>query len=146
MPTLGRAWPHLALLILLALPQGFSASAPLPQPQNPPSAATSPAAAPRGDFYVLTFIDVLGQYESPANALCRQYIADSRSDTGLVRLQALAQTDGRQNHIMLFAEWKSRKNFEGHQAMAHTKRFREQLLPYLGAPFDERYSYEIPAN
>ncbi len=145
MPTRARAWPHLALLILLALPQGFSASAPLPKPQNAPPAA-APAAAPQGDFYVLTFIDVLGQYQSPADALCREYIASSHSDAGLVRFQALEQADGRANHIMLFEEWKSRKNFEAHQSLAHTKKFREQLLPYLGAPFDERYSYEIPAN
>jgi quinol monooxygenase YgiN len=145
MPTLGRAWPHLALVILLALPQGFSGATPLPKPQNAPPAA-APAAAPQGDFYVLTFIDVLGQFQSPADVLCRQYIANSHSDAGLVRFQALEQTDGRANHIMLFEEWKSRKNFEAHQALAHTKKFREQLLPYLGAPFDERYSYEIPAN
>lgn len=114
MRALHQAWPGLALLVLLllTLPQGFSAAA--RQPQTPPAApAAAPAAVPgntpRGNFYVLTFIDVLGQYQPQADVLCRQYIAASRSDAGGVRFQALAQTDGRENHIMLFGEWKSGK-------------------------------------
>jgi len=78
-------------------------------------------------------------------ALCKQYEIASRTDPGLVRSEVLAQTYGRENHIMLLVVWKTQKDYENNIGQAHTKTFREKLLPYWGAPFDERVSHLVPA-
>jgi len=142
MHTLRRTWPCLVLLALLTVSQGFSGAA--HPPQTAP--ATPPVRLPQGNLYVLTFIDVLPQYTEGTEAVCRKYIAASRNDPGLLRFEALEQTAGRPNHLMLLAVWKTEKDFQTHEGKAYTKKFREQLLPYLGAPFDERLSYVIPPN
>jgi quinol monooxygenase YgiN len=130
-----RIWPCLIFMALAFAwgTQGFA---------HPPQATASPK--PAADLYVLTFIDVLPQFAAPATALARQYESASLRDAGLVRFEVLAQQNGRENHITLLVVWRTQKAFEAHEAMAHTKEFREKLLPMLGSPFDERLNEIVP--
>jgi quinol monooxygenase YgiN len=104
-----------------------------------------PAPKPAGNLYVTAFIDVQPDYTAATTMLVQQYLAASRHDTGLMRFEALRQ-DGRENHVTLIAVWKSKEDFAKHEGAAYRKAFRDKLLPYLGAPYDERLSWVIPGT
>lgn len=128
----------LAVLVLA----GTIAPLPLAGQASQSAAATSLVNPPLGgNLYITTFIDVLPQYTGTTLAMCKEYAAASRSDPGLVRFEVLAQAFNRENHIMLIVVWKTQKDYDNHIGQEHTKKFREKLLPYLGAPFDERVSH-----
>jgi len=66
-----------------------------------------------------------------------QYVLESRKDKGAVRVEAYIQVS-RINHLTLVEVWENRQALEAHEAAAHTKKFREQIDPLLGSPYDER--------
>jgi quinol monooxygenase YgiN len=148
MCAIKRISPWLALLILASLAAAFPVATAFSfprqasQPANPAPLLNPPLG---GNLYITTFIDILPQFTEMTFALCKQYEIASRTDPGLVRFEVLAQTYGRENHIMLLVVWKTQKDYENNIGQAHTKTFREKLLPYLGAPFDERVSHLVPA-
>jgi quinol monooxygenase YgiN len=148
MCAIKRISPRLLLVILVALAAAFPGAAAFSsprqasQPPNPPPPLLNPPLG--GDLYVTTFIDILPRFIEMTFALCKQYEVASRTDPGFVRFEVLAQTYGRENHITLLAVWKTQKDYENHIGQAHTKMFREKMLPYLGAPFDERVSHLVP--
>lgn len=128
-------------LVLLGF-AGAVVSPPIDGQASQPAAAVPLVNPPLGgNLYITTFIDVLPQYTGTALALCKEYAAASRNDPGLVRFEVLAQAFNRENHIMLIVVWKTQKDYDNHVGRAHTKTFRGKLLPYLGAPFDERVSH-----
>ncbi len=135
MDTLKRKSSRLACvalaLIVVALPA-------IARPQQP-------APKPVGSLYVTTFIDVLPDYTAMTTTLIQQYFAASKHDTGLVRFEALRQ-DGRENHMTLIEVWKTKEDFVKHEGEFDTKMFREKLLPYLGAPYDERLNWVMPGT
>ena len=58
-----------------------------------------------------------------------------------MRSECLAQTN-RANHFMLQEVWQNTAAFEKHEEAQHTKDFRAQTQPMLGAPFDERLLFK----
>jgi quinol monooxygenase YgiN len=89
------------------------------------------------ELYVVTHIDVTPNYAADTAKAVAQFAVDSRKDAGSVRFEALRSTD-RMNHFELVEVWRSKQDFEAHEAQGHTKRFREKIQPSLGSPFDER--------
>jgi quinol monooxygenase YgiN len=89
------------------------------------------------ELYVVTHIDVTPNYAAETAKQVAQFAVDSRKDRGLVRFEALRSTE-RMNHFELVEVWRSRQDFEAHEAQEHTKQFREKVQPGLGSPFDER--------
>jgi len=102
-----------------------------------PFAAASQAQAPGDKLYVVTHVDLTPNYVEDGTKLLQQFAAESRHDPGVVRFELL-EDNGRHNHFTLVEVWENSKVFEGHEAAAHTKNFREKLQPMLGSPFDER--------
>ncbi len=98
--------------------------------------AQEPAMQAR--IYVVTHVDVLPQAPvSAATILLKEYAADSRKESGAVRIEVYAQIS-RLNHFSVVEVWKDQHAFDAHEAAAHTKQFRDQIQPMLGSPFDER--------
>ena len=94
---------------------------------------------PEQYVYVVTHVDISG---TPAvfaagTRLLKEFSAESRKDPGVVRFELLIQT-GRLNHFTILEVWRTREAFEAHTAAEHTKRFRLDIQPMLGSPFDER--------
>jgi quinol monooxygenase YgiN len=89
------------------------------------------------NVYVVSHIDVTPDHSADTAKLLQQFAADSRKDAGSVRFEVMVQ-DGRPNHFTIVEIWRTREAFEAHSALEHTKRFRDQLHPFLGSPFDER--------
>jgi quinol monooxygenase YgiN len=90
-----------------------------------------------GRIYVVTHVDIVPTQKAAGTKLVQQYVADTRKDPGLVRIEAGSEIS-RDNHISIEEVWESRKAFDDHVAAAHTRQFRQQLDPMLGSPYDER--------
>jgi quinol monooxygenase YgiN len=90
-----------------------------------------------GRIYVVTHVDIIPPQKAAGTKLVQQYVADTRKDPGLVRIEAGAEIS-RDNHISIEEVWENRKAYDEHVAAAHTRQFRQQLDPMLGSPYDER--------
>lgn len=101
------------------------------------SHALAQEAATSGKIYVVAHVDIIPPETAAGTRLVQQYVADSRKDKGLVRIESYAQI-ARLNHISIVEVWQSQKDFDEHVAAAHTRQFRQQIDPKLGSPYDER--------
>jgi quinol monooxygenase YgiN len=125
MDQLHRLSPVLALIGLALTSPGFA--------QN--------ASAPAGPVYVVTHVDILGPANTEkAKPMLRQFISDSRKDSGNVRFEMLQQ-DGRVNHFTIVEVWQTRQAYDAHNAAEHTRQFREKVQPILGSPWDDVMLY-----
>ena len=95
------------------------------------------AQAKEKELYVVTHIDVTPNYAAETAKQVAQLAIDSRKDPGSVRFEVLRSVD-RMNHFEVVEVWRTRADFETHEAAEHTRRFREKIQPGLGSPFDER--------
>ena len=101
--------------------------------------ALAPQAAPGGRIvYAITHIDVIPPSIGPALPLLSRMAEDGRKDTGNGRLEILQQLAPTINHFTVVEIWSNKRQLEAHQAAPQTIRFREQLQPAIGAPYDER--------
>lgn len=94
-------------------------------------------------LYVVAHVDVIPRFAAEGAVLLRQFAEQARNDAGAVRYEVL-QESSRPNHFTVVAVWSSRDAFDRHTAADHTRRFREQLHPMLGSPFDERLHQMLP--
>jgi quinol monooxygenase YgiN len=88
-------------------------------------------------IYVVTHVDIIPPQKDAGTKLVKQYVADTRKDPGLVRIDGSSEV-ARGNHISIVEVWQNRKAFDEHVAAEHTRQFRQQLDPMLGSPYDER--------
>jgi len=96
-----------------------------------------------GMVYTVTHVDVPPPRKDETEVLLTVQAVRSRTDDGNVRYDVFQQNPPRTNHFTVFAVWKDEASFLLHQAAPHTREFREELGPKLGAPYDERL-YSIP--
>jgi quinol monooxygenase YgiN len=94
-------------------------------------------------LYVATFIDLMPPGLDAGTAAIKQYVRDTRKEPGIKRCEAVAQIDGRANHLMLLEVWQDEAAFRKHEAAAHTRDFRTKMQPLIGAPFDEREHFLV---
>ena len=120
-----------AILVLMAVAATGAA-----RPQG--SASKSPAP-----LYVATFVDLMPQNKEPGTAAIRDYVTATRREPGIIRVEAIAQVGGRDNHLVIFEVWKDQKTFDRHEASASTRDFRSRLQPLIGAPFDQRLHFLV---
>lgn len=99
--------------------------------------ALAQEAASHDRIYVVTHVDLIPPQKDPGTKLVQQYVADTRKDPGVVRIEAGSEIS-RANHISIVEVWRDRKSFDEHLAAAHTRQFRQQVDPMLGSPYDER--------
>ena len=121
-----RRWTYVFLSVLL-IPAAFAFA----------RHSLAQESAPSGKIYVVTHVDIIPPETAAGTKLVQQYVADSRKEKGLVRIEFFAQIS-RLNHISIVEVWQSQKDFDEHVAAAHTRQFRQQLDPKLGSPYDER--------
>ena len=90
-----------------------------------------------GSVYVLTHVDLIGAKKDEGLAAIRQLSIDSAQDAGVLRYDVLQQ-GSRPNHLTLVEVWRGRTPLEKHEVAAHTRKFREALLPMSGSLYDQR--------
>jgi quinol monooxygenase YgiN len=99
--------------------------------------AQSQEASMHDRIYIVTHVDSVPTQVASSTKLLKQYAADTRKEPGAVRVEVLTQIS-RPNHFTIVEVWKDKQAYEAHEAAAHTRKFREEMLPLLGSPFDER--------
>jgi quinol monooxygenase YgiN len=90
-----------------------------------------------GSVYVLTHVDLIGAKKDDGLAAIKQLSNDSAQDTGILRYDVLQQGN-RPNHLTVVEVWRGKGALEKHEAAAHTRKFRELLLPMSGSLYDQR--------
>ena len=90
-----------------------------------------------GSVYVLTHVDLIGAKKDEGLAAIKQLSIDSAQDTGILRYNVLQQSN-RPNHLTMVEVWRGRAALENHEVAAHTRKFREVLLPMSGSLYDQR--------
>ena len=91
----------------------------------------------RGSVYVLTHVDLIGAKKDEGLAAIKQLSIDSAQDAGILRYDLLQQGN-RPNHLTLVEVWRGTADQEKHEVAAHTRKFREALLPMSGSLYDQR--------
>jgi quinol monooxygenase YgiN len=91
----------------------------------------------REKIYVVTHVDVVPTEAAAGTKLLKQYAEESRKDKGAVRVEVYIQIS-RINHFSVVEVWENRQALDAHESAPHTKKFREQIDPLLGSPYDER--------
>ena len=93
-------------------------------------------------IYVVSHVDIIPPEAAAGTKLVQQYVADTRKDKGIVRVEAGSEIS-RGNHISIVEVWQNQKAFDEHVAAAHTRQFRQQIDPKLGSPYDERLHHSL---
>ena len=92
----------------------------------------------RDAIYVLTHVDVVPPSKDDCMALLKTMSVDTPKDSGNISYSVLQQAN-RPNHFTVTEVWANRKGLDAHATAAHTRAFREKLLPMAGALYDERF-------
>lgn len=99
--------------------------------------AVAPARGTAGGsaVSVISHVDVA---PNPAVAPMLAKLAQaSRQEPGNLRFDVLQHTM-RANHFTVIETWRDQAALDAHVAAAHTKQYRDDLLPLTGSPLDER--------
>lgn len=91
----------------------------------------------RAAIWLVTHVDVPPPSKDACIAELKTLTEASRKDPGNLMFEPVQQTN-RPNHFTLVEVWKDRKAFDFHSTAEHTRRFRANLGPMLGAPYDDR--------
>ena len=111
-----------ALLVLLCSTAGLHSQQP---------------AVGEAEVYVVAHGDVVPSSAAAASTLLKAYAASCLQVPGAQRFEVMREA-GRPNHFTLVEVWQSEAARQAHEESAATRRFRDQLQPLLGSPFDER--------
>ncbi len=87
--------------------------------------------------YAVTHVDITPPKKDDGIAALQQLAGPSRMDAGNLRYEVWQQ-NSRPNHFTLVEIWKDHAALEGHEVAAHTRRFRDSLLPMSGSLYDQR--------
>jgi quinol monooxygenase YgiN len=90
-----------------------------------------------GAIYVVTHVDVIPPGKDDAMAALKIMSADTANDPGNISYEVLQQVN-RANHFTVVEAWTNRKAVDAHAMAAHTRAFRDKLVPFAGALYDER--------
>ena len=98
----------------------------------------APLREGRGTVYTVTHIDVPGTSRDAALRSMEQVIDRSRNDPGNVRFDLVHQKN-RTNHFTAIEAWADQKSGDAHELAQHTRTFRREITPLLGALYDQRW-------
>ena len=89
-------------------------------------------------IFVITHVDIDPQFvPEPAVPVLDTFVSDSASDPGVQTFALLSQA-GTANHFQLIEVFANRQAFNAHVSAQHTLDFRNDIQPFIGAPYDER--------
>ena len=88
-------------------------------------------------IFVITHVDVDPQFVDQALPVLDTFVSDSASDPGVQTFALLSQSPTT-NHFHLVEVFANQQAFDAHVSVQHTLDFRNDLQPFIGAPYDER--------
>jgi quinol monooxygenase YgiN len=98
---------------------------------------TAGAPASKDAIYVITHVDVTGQFKDDAIVMMKKLAAESRREPGVERFDIWQQSN-RLNHFTTVEVWKDKPALDAHGLVASTRDFRENVGRMLGALYDDR--------
>jgi quinol monooxygenase YgiN len=105
------------------------------RPYKTISVAAARGTAGSGAVSVISHVDVA---PNPAVAPMLTRLAQaSRQEPGNLRFDVLQHTM-RANHFTVIETWRDQAALDAHATAAHTKQYRDDVLPLTGSPLDER--------
>src|SRR6266481_369392 len=97
-------------------------------------------------IFVITHVDIDPQFvPEPAVPVLDTFVSDSESDPGVQTFALLSQTPTT-NHFQLIEVFANRQAFNAHVSAQHTLDFRNDIQPFIGAPYDERLYHFSPTG
>jgi len=96
-----------------------------------------PPPAGKGAIYVVTHVDVTGQFKDDAIVMMKKLAAESRREVGAAHFDVWQQAN-RLNHFTVTELWKDQAALDAHGMAATTRAFREQVGHMIGALYDDR--------
>jgi len=87
-------------------------------------------------LYVVSYIEALPASQGQVATMLKQ-LADASRKEGPARFEVL-QRNTDPNQFVILEIWKDQRALDTHAAAAHTRQFREQVVPMLLAPIDDR--------
>jgi quinol monooxygenase YgiN len=91
----------------------------------------------RGAVWVVTHVDVPPSSKDQTIGELKTLSEASRKDAGNLMFEVVQQSN-HPNHFTVVEVWQDHKAFDAHGVAEHTRRFRANLGPMLGAPHDDR--------
>jgi quinol monooxygenase YgiN len=88
--------------------------------------------------WVVTHVDVPPSSKDQTIAELKTLSEASRKDAGNLMFEVVQQSN-RPNHFTVVEVWQDHNAFDAHGVAEHTRRFRTNLGPMLGAPHDDRF-------
>ena len=97
-----------------------------------------PAQQPTPDepIHTVTHVDFMPNHVQSVAAL-ESYVAQEKHDPNLLHVELLQQISA-PNHFTLLETFRNLRAYNAHIEAESTRRFRAQVEPALGSPFDER--------
>jgi len=92
----------------------------------------------RTAVYAVTHIDVPGTSRDAALGLMKTFIDQTRRERGNLRFDLVHQAN-RTNHFTAIETWADRQSADAHELAQHTRTFRREITPLLGALYDQRW-------
>jgi quinol monooxygenase YgiN len=106
------------------------------------SVSVSPAEDLETAIVTVIHVDAMPQFTKSAASLLFGFRKNSLREDGAKEFEVLQEID-HPNHFTLVEEWSSEEDYEAHDIAVQTRRFRDELQPMLGSPFDERGHREL---
>jgi quinol monooxygenase YgiN len=100
-------------------------------------AMSMPALAEGQSLIYVINVDVMPPFTQDAGKLLKAYQECSAKEKGAKRIEVLQRLE-HGNHYALIEEWDNQADYDAHRMAKETRKFRTDLQPMLGSPFDER--------
>jgi len=104
---------------------------------NALAAAGSLPPPSHDSVWIVTHVDVPPPSKDACIGELKTLTEASRKDAGNLMFEVVQQTN-RPNHFTVVEVWRDVKALDAHSTAEHTRRFRANLGPMLGAPHDDR--------
>src|SRR5262245_36146965 len=91
--------------------------------------------------FVVTHLDIIPTFTNDAEPVLRDFVQDSRDAPGVLVFKMISWFPTT-NHFQLIEVFDSQRSFDAFVSAPRTIQFRQDLQPFIGAPYDERvYRY-----
>lgn len=103
-------------------------------------------AIAQGDvIFIVTYVEAMPDMVAPATALLMRYQNASSHEDGNVRTEALQELE-RPNRFAIVESWRDKAALDAHEQSAATTEFRDKLMAFQAAPYDERINNALYAE
>jgi quinol monooxygenase YgiN len=114
------------------------AGAPLDRRTYRPLSIGPTRNAASGAVYMLLFLDVFPPGLIPTLAAVKDAAVAARKGEGNLRYDVEQEGGGLGNHMIFYAAWQRRDDFDSYEKSDYARHLRDVVGPLLGSPYDDR--------